>query len=38
VHGGLVVDATAFDSATVGPSYDEKDDSAAFRAPRPLPR
>jgi len=33
VHGGLVVDATAFDSATVGPSYDEKDDSAAFRAP-----
>ena len=33
VHGGLVVDASAFDSATVGPSYDEKDDSAAFRAP-----
>ena len=33
VHGGLLVDATAFDSATVGPSYDEKDDSAAFRAP-----
>jgi len=33
VRGGLVVDATAFDSATVGPSYDEKDDSAAFRAP-----
>jgi D-alanyl-D-alanine carboxypeptidase/D-alanyl-D-alanine-endopeptidase (penicillin-binding protein 4) len=33
VRGGLVVDATAFDSATVGPSYDEKNDSAAFRAP-----
>ena len=33
VRGGLVVDATAFDGATVGPSYDEKDDSAAFRAP-----
>jgi D-alanyl-D-alanine carboxypeptidase/D-alanyl-D-alanine-endopeptidase (penicillin-binding protein 4) len=33
VHGGLVVDASAFDNATVGPSYDEKDDSAAFRAP-----
>jgi D-alanyl-D-alanine carboxypeptidase/D-alanyl-D-alanine-endopeptidase (penicillin-binding protein 4) len=33
VRGGLVVDATAFDSATVGPSYDEKSDSAAFRAP-----
>jgi D-alanyl-D-alanine carboxypeptidase/D-alanyl-D-alanine-endopeptidase (penicillin-binding protein 4) len=33
VHGGLVLDASAFDSATVGPSYDEKDDSAAFRAP-----
>ena len=33
VHGGLVIDASAFDSATVGPSYDEKDDSAAFRAP-----
>jgi len=33
VRGALVIDATAFDSATVGPSYDEKDDSAAFRAP-----
>ncbi|HJX65786.1 MAG TPA: D-alanyl-D-alanine carboxypeptidase/D-alanyl-D-alanine-endopeptidase [Polyangia bacterium] len=33
VRGGLLIDATAFDSATVGPSYDEKDDSAAFRAP-----
>jgi len=33
VHGGLVVDASAFDNATVGPAYDEKDDSAAFRAP-----
>jgi D-alanyl-D-alanine carboxypeptidase/D-alanyl-D-alanine-endopeptidase (penicillin-binding protein 4) len=33
VHGGVVVDASAFDSATVGPAYDEKDDSAAFRAP-----
>ena len=33
VHGGLLVDASAFDSATVGPSYDEKDESAAFRAP-----
>jgi D-alanyl-D-alanine carboxypeptidase/D-alanyl-D-alanine-endopeptidase (penicillin-binding protein 4) len=33
VRGGVVVDASAFDSATVGPSYDEKDDSAAFRAP-----
>ena len=33
VRGGLLVDATAFDNATVGPAYDEKDDSAAFRAP-----
>ena len=33
VRGGLLVDASAFDRATVGPAYDEKDDSAAFRAP-----
>jgi len=33
VRGGLVIDASAFDSATVGPNFDEKSDSAAFRAP-----
>jgi D-alanyl-D-alanine carboxypeptidase/D-alanyl-D-alanine-endopeptidase (penicillin-binding protein 4) len=33
VRGGLLLDASAFDSTTVGPAYDEKDDSAAFRAP-----
>ncbi len=33
VRGGLVVDTTAFDAATVGPAFDQKDESAAFRAP-----
>jgi D-alanyl-D-alanine carboxypeptidase/D-alanyl-D-alanine-endopeptidase (penicillin-binding protein 4) len=33
VRGGLVIDSTAFDSATVAPSFDQKNDSAAFRAP-----
>jgi D-alanyl-D-alanine carboxypeptidase/D-alanyl-D-alanine-endopeptidase (penicillin-binding protein 4) len=33
VRGGLVIDASAFDGATVGPSFDQKNDSAAFRAP-----
>lgn len=33
VRGGLVVDTTAFDAATVGPAFDQKDDSASFRAP-----
>jgi D-alanyl-D-alanine carboxypeptidase/D-alanyl-D-alanine-endopeptidase (penicillin-binding protein 4) len=33
VRGGLVIDASAFDSATVGPSFDQKSDSASFRAP-----
>jgi D-alanyl-D-alanine carboxypeptidase/D-alanyl-D-alanine-endopeptidase (penicillin-binding protein 4) len=33
VRGGLVVDASAFDSATVGPAFEQKSESAAFRAP-----
>jgi D-alanyl-D-alanine carboxypeptidase/D-alanyl-D-alanine-endopeptidase (penicillin-binding protein 4) len=33
VRGGLVVDATLFDGGTIGPAYDQKGDSAAFRAP-----
>jgi D-alanyl-D-alanine carboxypeptidase/D-alanyl-D-alanine-endopeptidase (penicillin-binding protein 4) len=33
VKGGLVIDASAFDPATVGPAFDRKLDSAAFRAP-----
>ncbi len=33
VRGGLLLDASAFDNTTVGPAYDEKNDSAAFRAP-----
>lgn len=33
VRGGLLLDASTFDSVTMGPAYDEKDDSAAFRAP-----
>jgi D-alanyl-D-alanine carboxypeptidase/D-alanyl-D-alanine-endopeptidase (penicillin-binding protein 4) len=33
VHGGLVVDATLFEGGSVGPAYDQKVDSAAFRAP-----
>jgi D-alanyl-D-alanine carboxypeptidase/D-alanyl-D-alanine-endopeptidase (penicillin-binding protein 4) len=33
VRGGLVVDATAFEGSSVGPGFDQKDDSAAFRAP-----
>jgi serine-type D-Ala-D-Ala carboxypeptidase/endopeptidase (penicillin-binding protein 4) len=33
VHGGLVVDATAFEGGNVGPAFDQKVDSSAFRAP-----
>jgi D-alanyl-D-alanine carboxypeptidase/D-alanyl-D-alanine-endopeptidase (penicillin-binding protein 4) len=33
VRGGLVIDATAFDNATTPPLFDQKSDSAAFRAP-----
>ena len=33
VRGGLVVDATAFDPPNLAPAFDQKDDSAAFRAP-----
>jgi D-alanyl-D-alanine carboxypeptidase/D-alanyl-D-alanine-endopeptidase (penicillin-binding protein 4) len=33
VRGALVVDATLFDGARLGPAYDQKTESAAFRAP-----
>jgi D-alanyl-D-alanine carboxypeptidase/D-alanyl-D-alanine-endopeptidase (penicillin-binding protein 4) len=33
VRGSLVVDATFFEGGNVGPAYDQKVDSAAFRAP-----
>ncbi len=33
VRGGLVIDAGAFDAATVAPAFEQKNDSAAFRAP-----
>jgi serine-type D-Ala-D-Ala carboxypeptidase/endopeptidase (penicillin-binding protein 4) len=33
VRGGLVVDASAFDGTTLPPAFEQKDDSAAFRAP-----
>jgi D-alanyl-D-alanine carboxypeptidase/D-alanyl-D-alanine-endopeptidase (penicillin-binding protein 4) len=33
VRGGLVIDATAFEGSGVGPAFDQKEDSAAFRAP-----
>ena len=33
VRGALVIDATAFDSATTPPAFEQKTDSAAFRAP-----
>lgn len=33
VRGGLVVDATLFEGSGVGPAYDQKGESAAFRAP-----
>ena len=33
VRGGLVVDATAFDSTVLPPAFEQKTDSAAFRAP-----
>jgi D-alanyl-D-alanine carboxypeptidase/D-alanyl-D-alanine-endopeptidase (penicillin-binding protein 4) len=33
VRGALVVDATAFEGGSVGPAFDQKVDSAAFRAP-----
>ncbi len=33
VRGGLVVDASTFDAVTVGPGFDQKNESAYFRAP-----
>ncbi len=33
VRGGLVVDANAFDPSNLAPAFEQKDDSAAFRAP-----
>jgi D-alanyl-D-alanine carboxypeptidase/D-alanyl-D-alanine-endopeptidase (penicillin-binding protein 4) len=33
VRGALVVDATLFEGGNVGPAYDQKIDSAAFRSP-----
>jgi D-alanyl-D-alanine carboxypeptidase/D-alanyl-D-alanine-endopeptidase (penicillin-binding protein 4) len=33
VRGGLVVDATAFDSTVSPPAFEQKNSSAAFRAP-----
>jgi D-alanyl-D-alanine carboxypeptidase/D-alanyl-D-alanine-endopeptidase (penicillin-binding protein 4) len=33
VRGGLVIDTTAFDNTTSPPVFDEKDESAAYRAP-----
>jgi len=33
VRGGLVIDTGAFDEATVPPAFEQKNDSAAFRAP-----
>jgi D-alanyl-D-alanine carboxypeptidase/D-alanyl-D-alanine-endopeptidase (penicillin-binding protein 4) len=33
IRGSLVVDATAFDAANVGPAFEQKEDSAGFRAP-----
>ena len=33
VRGGLVIDGTAFDPGTSAPAFDQKTDSAAFRAP-----
>jgi D-alanyl-D-alanine carboxypeptidase/D-alanyl-D-alanine-endopeptidase (penicillin-binding protein 4) len=32
VRGGMIVDTSAFDSATVPPAFEQKDDSSAFRA------
>jgi D-alanyl-D-alanine carboxypeptidase/D-alanyl-D-alanine-endopeptidase (penicillin-binding protein 4) len=33
VRGGLVIDTSAFDSTTLPPAFEQKNDSAAFRAP-----
>jgi D-alanyl-D-alanine carboxypeptidase/D-alanyl-D-alanine-endopeptidase (penicillin-binding protein 4) len=33
VRGALVIDASYFDAAKVGPAYDQKPETAAFRAP-----
>jgi len=33
VRGGLVIDTSAFDGATIAPAFEQKNDSAAFRAP-----
>jgi D-alanyl-D-alanine carboxypeptidase/D-alanyl-D-alanine-endopeptidase (penicillin-binding protein 4) len=33
VRGGLVIDAGAFDNTTLAPGFEQKNDSAAFRAP-----
>jgi D-alanyl-D-alanine carboxypeptidase/D-alanyl-D-alanine-endopeptidase (penicillin-binding protein 4) len=33
VRGGLVIDTSAFDTTTLAPAFEQKNDSAAFRAP-----
>jgi D-alanyl-D-alanine carboxypeptidase/D-alanyl-D-alanine-endopeptidase (penicillin-binding protein 4) len=33
VRGGMIIDTSAFDSTTSPPVFDQKDESAAFRAP-----
>ena len=33
VRGGLIIDTSAFDDTTVAPAFEQKNDSAAFRAP-----
>ena len=33
VRGGLVIDASAFEGGTLGPGYDQKNETAAYRAP-----
>ena len=33
VRGGLVIDTSSFDGTTMAPAFDQKNDSAAFRAP-----
>jgi D-alanyl-D-alanine carboxypeptidase/D-alanyl-D-alanine-endopeptidase (penicillin-binding protein 4) len=33
VRGGLVIDASAFEGGSLGPGYDQKNETAAYRAP-----
>lgn len=33
VHGGLVIDTSAFDSTILAPGFEQKNDSAVYRAP-----